>query len=1625
MAIELPSPQDQIPVETPVELPQTPLPRPIPEEAMRVRAKKFSEGLSELLGRTEESILNDLSSGREDSVRQEATARLNEREILRRQEVIGTIAKTRGSSVKPEELRMIMMNATPFDPETAPEKEYAKYYMQILDKPDTFMSDAYTASKESADVIDKYREAGTDYMAKREILQTKAEEMASAAKDQSWFGWGIDQLKSLIPLYNEAKQRGNVPDVGYLTGGLLQGNNLEEQQKALFRLPAADFTRVLNQTLNMYKKDNPALGVAWVSAMLGQSSSEAGFNNVMTAMEPAMFPAAGLKALNPLKMFTRKAVGDVVQSSATKLPTKAAAHEAVGDIEAAAIERSGNQLVDSVLNQRVNARDTAFEALPTGLRSDLSKFVENPGRMSEDWLTRMQARYEATIDAFTTAVKDKLNVMRTPDLLNATKEQLAELSEGIKGYYPGINNAILDVSKPIYNGTTNTFSVDILIGKSGNELFRSFTEAKQWARANGIEQAVAQQRGGKWFLKISQPLKETDGFVRDLIKQTTITDVPESLMNAFFGWLRNPDETLSIHQRLERKNATYGASNLLKIAKEEAVTIQKLSKSQRSDLVRIMDGSRRVIDPADGLPGYTYKNVPELDFAYMRTLNRLPEDNEVEAYFSYFRIHELDRQYRNLLTNRNMLRAGVEQHEVLVKAANGDAVSTGFFNGTKLQRLPASDDTVVVFGKGVDDYKIYRAKDLVETAKFKKTWTKLKEDIDSGKKVVLQIWDTEARPLSEFGNLKETKVRYVVADKTNSKNIEFDQIGRRGGPHNEYDYPLYVKQAKIHKERYGDKNAIRYDYEGDATAFGVTVRALGKEAVEIFNKTRMLIKAGDEAGAKAFFNSKAIMGLDYKEFRSWFKGKKVDGKIVPARFNKDEPFQLIERDQKIVDVDNSLKDRYHYVTSSGERISLFRDATKTGNPARELQVQFTGQRDAYDLMAFRNEGSVYNPVYKYEPAKYVDPLTTLDRAYSKATNSLWMDDYKITSVEHWLEQAKPWLKADENQLRASPFHWFHVGPSEFKPGAPKEVVENLKTAHWQIQQFLGVRSDTDALIHRSAVNLADSLYNKFGEKGLVIDPLWLMPKLKDPFKFMRSAAFHAKLGMFAIPQLLIQAQTHSVMMGMGGLRNTLISMGASMMTELSRLNSSPGIVKHLDTLMTKLRLPGAGRWKAGEFAESLEALQRSGFMNVGQEYALRDSLENPTIVTTRMGRFLDAGTVFFTEGERFSRISAWHLAYREFRDANPTARLTQESIKKILGRADDLTVNMSRASSSSLHTGILALPTQFLSYQIRLAELMWGKRLSTMERAKILAYQSMLYGVPTAIGVTGLPLGDVLRKAALENGYVVGDNWVDSLVTEGLPATMIALLTGEGDIKKGTWLNIGDRFGSQGFETIREAFRGDKTMWDILGGAGFSVAKGFWDGSDGFREMVLSGLREDGQKIKFTPEDILDIFKEISSVNNTWKLIAALNTGKWLSKKEAYLGDVSRSQAWVQFLTGLQEQGVTDLQLMSWSQKDKANMEKYVEQQFMQEFRRGLRVQSEYPEEANKYFSRAFHWLAVGDYPTQKRTGLIARASKDYESLIESMNWSFYMNNVAPSQIDTRFKAYQKTREIQNLRGNN
>ncbi len=1167
------------------------------------------------------------------------------------------------------------------------------------------------------------------------------------------------------------------------------------------------------------------------------------------------------------------------------------------------------------------------------------------------------------------------------------------------------------------------------------------------------ESTAIRQQGLGYHIVISKPLNETtDAFREYAIKlgaQAKTYDkantsaalegrIPDeqkggnvhSWLNAAIGKLRGADDTLSLMETTNRKIATYARKVIEEAADHAGKEIEQImtgkirfdpvtgeplpwwkkvpmtiynrlvkTKEQAEQFQAALRQAKDEPHPITGVPGYSFKTPGELKDYYLRVNQREPTFAEQSAYFSHWQLYEYDRILREVAEFRNRSRLGTEQHSIAMLDAAGKTIKSDYFDGVNRTTLPKTNDSVVIFGARKGDEKL---ETLNVWSKTNAREFKMYQDgLKTGQYKLIDIFNPEFYPLAKFSDVVGGEhVRYALVRNSESKPLEFNHVARKDAGHYEYDYNQYIKQAKMigsHNTGTNDKRAFVNMYMGDTTLMPIENNALGREIIKHMDQARLHIKNGEEGLAKQYLLDNKFP-IEWDTFRSWFNPTTVDGVKHPPKLDLEEPFYLVKKNQKIFDIDKTLEKRYP---------TTWKDGTKSGSLGAQNQVAFNTQRDADGVYTITDRGTQSKPLYGYEPAETIDPIPSLNRALDRMVNSTFMDDYKTFALENWLREATPWLRESEESIKSTPYWNFHNATSKdaFKPSTPTPVLNSLLSNRYKIEQFLGVPSKFDTFVHSVTQALVDANYEKFGaeegrnvlQKAITVPPLWVLSRLKDPVSLMRGFTFNAKLGLFAVPQILTQVQTYASIWAISP-RNGLAGTYATMLHSWMRINSSPEFIEMMDKMATKMNF-GGKKWAPGELTEARNLLKETGFEKVAGEFVAQDAVQHK-FVGDVWGNFLRLGQVPFHEGERAVRLGAWYTAFRDFKDLNPGKIIGNAEKAEILNRADLLSNNMSRASNSMLHGGVLSLTTQFLSYQLRLAELFWGRRLGetvaerNLARARMVSVYSALYGVPGALGLSGLPLGDDARQEYINRGYVPGKNWTETALMEGLTSTLLALSTGN-------FYNVSGKLGVQGFTQAQDIFRSDYPILKLVGGASVSTLANTITAGDGFLRSMASMIRGDqgDMAYKMTPSVFVDMFKEVSSVNATWRMIAALNTGKWFTKGEGYVTDVTPLNAIFQTISGLSPLEQQDFFLKGNIMKAQQDYQKWALKQFITDFRRGAQEAGTNPELSKTYYANAFARLYQSGYPLEKRAAAVSIAAKGFESMIKSRDYDFYLKN--------------------------
>lgn len=1325
-----------------------------------------------------------------------------------------------------------------------------------------------------------------------------------------------------------------------------------------------------------------------------------------------------------------------------------------------------------LLEDYKNAEGRMLTAIKDKINVDRVPLQDAPRQVIEDLKSEVAAKHPSWADS----IIDIADPIRDPlsntyhlsvKLGKAGSLELWDTPAKAKAFatMKGIKNPVIVEAQPMKTvnpaTTLEGMSKDPTVAKSLAAANKQAPDYKQI-----FDTAAVRQQGIGYYVEVTKPLNETSRVIRDFIvnDERLASKSPGSYPNDPFykpqairdkiAIVRTAEDTVSPEQRINRKVATYSQDKLRSVAAEEGNFIEGVARGEiRNDPItgeeyhwgmrpskgklfskrewkefnQTLDYSRRKVDPETERPGYSFKNPKELQQFYLETFDRVPTFPEVQGYFAYKRIYEYGRMLREINMFRNKSRLGAETHTIVTKDDLGRKVRSIPFDGMKHSTLPSGDYNIALFGDKIDQAKVVglQSKEMLGMRK------DLEKRILEGKSQVLELYDPEARPFDNFIEGGHNKIRYVVTNRVETEPLTWNQVNRLGGGHFDFEYDHYIKQADVRTENVSGQ--LRHHYEGDKTVLGAANRAVGEQVAGLKNQHRLLLDAGKEAEAKAFFDEHLAFldGGDHKVYRSRFQDTKVNGKFVPAQFSTKEPFVVVPKNKAIIEMSKELEQRW------GLEAGGFRDGTRRGSAARNFQVQYTGRRDSFNLEGVNNsKGTHAHPIFDLEPAQMVDPIQSVNRATANIVRSTMMDDYKISAMEAWIKESEPWLQADPSELRSSPF--FHFKNPVWKKAMPQAIQDRLMANRFKIDQLVGTPSKWESFAHDIAQDLADASYKTeirgIGDNGGpsldptdyarkvggALTPGWLLPHLKDPAQFARSVTFNLALGLGAIDQLLVQMATFSSIWAINP-RAAMAGTQGMFLHQLTRINKHPEIINWLDRNAGLIKFPGFHSWKPGEFKEAMQLLDRTGFGTVAGEYGPWNNSKAGNIVTSATGQALSIGQTFFKEGEKATRYGAWYTAFKEFRNKNPFGRITDTDVTKILDQADLLYGNMSSASNSMLHTGVLSLPTQFYSYGLRQAEIFMGKRIGetpadrAWTRTRMLVVGTMLFGLPGAMGVSGLPIGDWFRRAAQDNCYVVGENTAKTLVMEGIPSHLFAMINaGSLDPKSKDYFNVDARYANQGLTQVRDALYGDSTFWKIVGGATQSSGMEAYRNTNGMYNAMISLIKQDGA-FPMRVSDILDIVNPVKAFSRTRQLVEAVESGRWLNKNSGLVKeDVTAKQAWFMYMSGLNPRDQTDMQMMHVTMAERQQVQKEAFSEAKKEFARAYTsLANNDPNEADVHFKRGATVMIRSGMPEDQYGKSIASAARENIDLISRARWDYYVRNAPTEKKEVLEKAYR------------
>lgn len=1553
-----------------------------------------------------EQLLAEIKAGNEQQMRQRLAVA---KDIALRQtkmDVIQNVAAEKaknGQQMTEEDAKFIAglsQQEINHDPATILETEYARQYFNQQAQLRGGKNVIADGVQKDPEATHEELDVASSIKARQEVVKTGIEGLQRRWDQTSWGSAIASELGRFIPLLENYRLHDSKGD------SILPGANLQERVQRLWAMPTSQFKAQFDQDVKELEALNPLTAMKYANAVLSFSSSDAYLDNAFGLIDASTVPVvgtakliakgvrAGATALSRNEV--KQALKDGVKADASveSKPMEQILEQA-GDLESSAKLTNYRDALRQFSGQDPLQESSRLKAEVPSL-FNIDRILEGSANLGREATSRLRETLMGNAGDLLNAVSGTSRITRLEEGSDALRVATENAWERLRTAYPHLSDAVLDMSRvPAEKTGPNVHEavmelgksqkaagqIETSLGKPDATLFKDRKEADFWAseiyKLQGYS-VLPKQQGVGFYIAVRSPINETEDGVRDLLISTR-HQTPTGVFNTFLGRLRTPEDTLSVANRENRHVATHGAEELHRLAASTADAIGSLGNKSIKKLDTFLAANRdQLYNEGDKVRrGVYYRNVGEFDTAWTARFGKAPTEKERLAYFSAVQLNDWDYVFRNLGLYRDKARQGIEKfsfaHQVTDETTGEKAlVRIRPIEGRQVKDVPWDD----VENAGV---WVYDGKTNVGKF-FDKNGIKSEDKADILNKInvdnykVIQVANPIDKPLRKISD-NEDAIHFMVVPDVDRTPLDWKQLDYRPGGHVEYTHEHWVKQPIIRRTKDG-----RQVYEGDQAVFNQATEAEAKKFAESMDTARILLKDNKLDELAKYLP--AHLPYDIDSFSGLFKEITLaDGTKLDPRLSLSDPIRHTVSGRNIVDAHPDIVKGY----------DKFENQIRSSyNLYGQIDKKFTSSRDE-TLGTVRERMGGSRALFELEPSKLIDPLNTLTRGMANIMRGRYLNDYKIQSVETFIQEFGDLFKVEGGlaEVRKNPVYYLHNAPWDTQTPDKARLAAGMN-AQRAILNLIGTQSELGSNLRWVQESLLNSIYNKAGQKTSDYVAEHLLPATKDPFSYARNVAFHSKLGLFNPVQLFLQAQTLTHVAAVSGLDNGLRGLSAASLMWRLALTEDKNIIDHFGTMASKLG------WKKEDFLESYAALKKTGLFNVEGEVALRDDVFDPKLFKGAFGKFLDKGTFFFREGERLTRLTAWNAAYREWKVANPGKALDNQALSSILLRQNTLSVNMTRASSSWWQQGLLSVPTQFFAYQARLMEQFLGKRLTQAEKARAFLTYSAMYGVPTATGAATFawPWYEDMRQSALERGVDVNSPGHKAIL-EGIPATMIGLITGNEQ-------NYAQRLGPGGVQYFKEVFSKGKVSQVF--GASPKIAMDMVAAVAPVMKAATSIFVPGMGDWKFTSADLITAFEQISTINNVGKAIYALNTGKFISKNEIDLGPATTADALMGAMMGTSPLRVTDAFLMSDIAHEQKAMQDSVKKEVIKNYRRAIReFQNSNDEAASKLMLNAKLQLEGAGFHEDQKTKILEEAITGYESFLDKMNEQ-YINNAPTSQ---------------------
>ena len=1566
-------------------------------------------------GLDEASVASSIANGEEASVRRRLATNEDNAVFKTKQSILQDIIRSRpDGQVSPEEYQAVMglNNQQLSDPNTVVEKKFARKVVDTTlarDDNETY-KEAVNTDVTTTDSLVQQLEMRTQYSS---ALKDIVSDFEDRAAKQGWVGWGADMAKSLfVPFYNTVKRNAMAQEGNSLGSLIFPGSTFEAERERLFALPTVEeFKRQARESLDKVATNNPSLAAEFARDLMDFSVGDAFWNSALGVADWASVAqgvGSAVKGVKSIKK-TVETLKDVSRTVAHPNSTLKDAVAATGDVKRAA---------DAAILSEPKIVKRIADVVPPGspkeevakwldqhvpsIISPESAFPDTPFDKAKGYVANLREVLNESSDIALKAIFDT-NVVSRIDQTGAYQAGALQQAHKAVDEIFGANthNAIVDSRFiPGSEVGVNVDKVAIDLGRPNGTLFDTEKQAQSAIkRTYGMkmdEQSMQLVRvGDKYAIRIEKPVNELDPGMRGFILYND-TKTPVSTVKMFLGHLTSADYNLSKSQNQVRSVATSAHQELNDMVAMMAQPLGRMDGKESDKLFALMDdASARVKKLPDGnlSRGKFFRTQKEFSDEYFTKFGEYPTQKQTTAYFTALQLNDLDYALRNMNLYQAKASRGVQEMKFTIQVPMPDEegafhkIETKGVESVLVDKLPldSNESARVLVIERNGSYNIMDLKDL--TTEQKNT---LEGYVTKSNSRVAKVFDPMANLLGEY--LPEYKdgipIEYVVSPNTKVGKLSMTQIPYNEGGHSIENVNFRVKGPRMipttNGRMYGgDTTFSSHVIEAEARKFAEDMEA-ARQALVSAPDAKVKGKPVDLSGVQEVLEARGLP-FSVDEFAGFFK---TDGPL-----DLKMPVSVVRDGQKYSDVvDLKSMNIRDYMNSPH-------------NMAGELNRRFTSERGMGSQSFTR--GGANNAVWTPNKARMMDSKTVIQRTVGEILKSKVYGDYIERSSREFVEQFGHLLYGGREKARQAPI--FNLMHPVWKPNMDPKELAAAKKMQKAVTLLVYTPSELSKQVTSAKQVVLNSVYNKLGGKAAEYLEDSAIFKTRDPSKFFRSVAFHTQIGLFNPVQMILNTQT---LFHMSAISPTH-AMGAMKDSVLMRFLSYNNDEAILNSLSKKSGY--------AHFKEMAAELNRSGFANIGGTTAYLDNALEPKTVQSKFGSLLDFATLFFKESEGGLKRSAFAISYREWRSENPTGLMSDIVRQRILGRAKNLNVQMSRESQNLYQHGIWSVPLQFTSYNLRMTEqllqgVITGKgALSRAEAGRALAMYSVLYGFPTSVGAAvGLvPVYEMVKQYAIENNIDLDANAFTQFVSRGLLHTITDMVGG------GKW-NFAERWGPGNSSLVTDILEGNTSILEAATGPSGGILKSMVQTTSPLLRSLSSVFSDDPEaSYPLTLQDALNASRNIAVVNNATRAFMAYNTGLWINKNGVVQTEIANSDALVAALVGLSPQeAVNTYPMMRVLSNRKQHQDEVVKEATKEWDQYLTNVKANQMDQAEDNLKRMkFLIVASGVNPIESNE-IMSRIIQSHASQWDELEMKLLKSSRTPeeflSRIEKRAKSLQK-----------